>query len=289
MDVAIEISAITKKYEHFKLQDVSLQIPRGGIVGLIGQNGAGKTTLFNCVLNLVSKDAGSVRLPSVDQDVSSERIRRFVGYVPERLTFYEWMTVEALLRFASTFYGNWDRERCRNLVKRYALEPGRRIQELSMGMRKKLGLLLALAHRPWALILDEPTSGLDPVAKFHFLQDLRRIVESGETQAILISSHNLTDVERLVDRIAILRTGALRCYEPREKLLEGWHKVVFVPPARRDWANGIEDKIELLQPDRAMIVSREGSESLIGRVTHLGGTIREISRPSLEEVFLQMA
>jgi len=289
MEVAIEISAVTKRYEHFKLQDVSLQIPKGTIVGLIEQNGAGKTTLFNCILNLVGRDSGSVRLPGLKQDTASEKIRRFVGYLPERLSYYEWMTVEALLRFASAFYENWDSEHCRNLMKRYELEPRRKVKELSMGMRKKLGLMLALAHRPWALILDEPTSGLDPVMKFHFLQDLRRNDDSGETEAILVSSHNLDEVERLVDRIAILRLGELQCRESREKFLEGRNKVVFVPPSRLDWTHGSNEKIHYLRSDRAMIVSRQETGPLVGRLTTLGGSISEISRPSLEEIFLQLA
>jgi len=289
MESAIEISAITKRYERFTLQDVSLQVRRGAIVGLIGQNGAGKTTLFNCVLNLVRKDSGSVRLPGVDHDTSSERIRRFIGYLPERLTFYEWMTVEALLRFVSKFYESWDGERCRCLLARYELEPGRKISELSMGMRKKLGLLLALSHRPKALILDEPTSGLDPVMKFHFLHDLRRVVESGETQAILISSHNLDDVERLVDRIAILRKGVLACCESRDEFLAGWSKVVFLPPTRSDWANGLKEKIHILSSDQAMIVSKGDALPVVRRMTSLGCNIREVGRPSLEEVFLELA
>ncbi len=148
MESALEISAITKRYEHFTLQDVSLQVPKGAIVGVIGQNGAGKTTLFNCVLNLVKKDCGSVRLPGVDCDTTKHEIRRFIGYLPERLIFYEWMTVGDMLGFASPFYQSWDGERCRCLIERYGLDPDRRIRELSMGTRKKLGLLLALAHRP---------------------------------------------------------------------------------------------------------------------------------------------
>lgn len=270
------------------LQDVSLQIPKGVIVGLIGQNGAGKTTLFNCVLNLVSRDSGSISLPGLNHDTASENIRQFVGYLPERSTYYEWMTVGALLRFVSAFYRNWDREYCRNLLMRYDLEPRRRISELSMGMRRKLGMILALSHRPRILILDEPTSGLDPVMKFHFLHDLRRIVDSGETQAILISSHNLDEVERLVDHIAILRLGVLKCCESREKFLEGWKKVVFVPPVKLDWDHGFDEKIHLLRPDRAMIVCRRETGPLVRRLTTLGGRINEISRPNLEEIFLQL-
>ncbi len=289
MEAAIEISAVTKRYEHFTLQDVSLQVPVGGILGLIGRNGAGKTTLFNCVLNLVRKDCGSVCLPGVTGDISGEKIRRYIGYLPERLTFYEWMDVEALLRFISKFYERWDEKRCRSLMARFALEPNRKIREISLGMRKKLGLMIALSHHPRVLLLDEPTSGLDPVMKFHLLHDLREMVESGETQAILISSHNLDEVDRLVDQIAILRSGALRCCEPRCDLLKGWNKLVFLQPARPDWTETVREKIHTLGANQAMIVSREDIGIVVNRLTSMGGSIREIGRPSLEEVFLELA
>lgn len=289
MEVAIDISAITKRYENFILQGVSLQIPRGAIVGLIGQNGAGKTTLLNCVLNLVRKDSGSVHLPGLDQEVSAEKIRRFVGYVPERLVYYDWMTVESMLRFVSKFYDGWDDGRCRDLLAGYRLDPGRKIRDLSMGMRKKLGLVAALTHRPRVLILDEPASNLDPVARNNLLEDLRQILGTWGTRAILISSHNLTDVERLVDWIAILRAGKLQCYTSREKLLGGWRKVVFEAPVQPGWADSMPCGIHHLKPGHAVVVESTEAESLIGRLESLGGVVMKVTQPNLEEIFLRMA
>ena len=289
MNPAIEICSVSKSYGSFRLQDINVTIPAGGILGLIGQNGAGKTTLFKCILNLIHRDSGSVRLPGVGMDISSEKIRRLVGYVPERLAFYEWMTVDAALRFTSHFYENWDDGRCRDLIARYALDPGKQISRLSMGMRKKLALLQALAIRPRLLILDEPTSGLDPAMKFYFLQDLRRIMDSGTAEAILISSHNLDEVERLVDSIAILRLGALQFHETKHRFLEAWRKVEFTPPQGVEWMREFKDKVHLIEAGRAMIVTDEETGFLTRRLALLGACAIEVERPSLQEIFLQVA
>jgi ABC-2 type transport system ATP-binding protein len=289
MNPAIEIDSISKSYGSFRLQDINLTIPVGGILGLIGQNGAGKTTLFKCILNLIRRDSGSLRLPGVAQDLSSEKIRRLVGYVPERLAFYEWMTVDAALRFTSHFYENWDDGCCRHLMARYALEPGKQISRLSMGMRKKLGLLQALAIRPRLLILDEPTSGLDPAMKFHLLQDLRRIIDTGATEAILISSHNLDEVERLVDSIAILRLGALQIHKPKDRFLETWRKVEFTPPPGVEWMRELKDRVHPIAAGRAMIVTDVETGFLTRRLALLGAGAIEVQHPSLQEIFLQVA
>ncbi|MBZ5496727.1 MAG: ABC transporter ATP-binding protein [Acidobacteriia bacterium] len=289
MNLAAEISSVSKFYGSFRLQDVNLAVPAGNILGLIGQNGAGKTTLFKCILNLIGRDSGSVRMPGIGQDISSEKIRGLVGYVPERLAFYEWMTVDAALRFTSKFYPNWDAGRCRDLMSRYELDSGKKIKELSMGMRKKLGLLQALAIQPRLLILDEPTSGLDPVMKFYFLQDLRHVIDTGATGAVMISSHNLDEVERLVDSIAILKLGVLRCHEPKRRFLEAWHKVEFTPPAEVDWVREFENTAHPIAANRAMFVTREETGYLTRKLALLGAGAIEVSRPNLQEIFLQVA
>ncbi len=289
METAIEISSVTKTYADFRLEDVSLALPVGSILGLIGQNGAGKTTLFKCVLNLIRRDSGRVRLPGVETDLSSEKIRRFVGYMPERIVFYEWMTVGAALRFTSRFYDNWDVGRCRNLLERYELDPSKKIRDLSWGMRRKLSLLQAAAMRPRVLILDEPTSGLDPVMRFNFLQDLRRIIDSGETDAVLISSHNLDEVERAADRIAVLRRGALQFHEPKRRFLDAWIKVEFVPPPGMANMSDLGGVVRRVGPGRAMIVTREDIGFLTRRLSLLGAGGIEVGRPSLQDIFLNVA
>jgi ABC-2 type transport system ATP-binding protein len=286
---AIEISAVSKSYVGFRLQELSLAVPAGSILGLIGKNGAGKTTLFQCILNLIHRNSGSVRLHGLDADVSGERIRLHLGYVPERLVFYEWMSVATALDFTSGFYGNWDSGRCRDLLCRYSLDPDKRIRALSAGMRKKLALIQALAIRPRALILDEPTVGLDPEMKFHFLRDVRALVDAGEIEAAIISSHNLDEVEQLVDAIAILKSGVLGLHESKCSFLESWRKVVFRPPTGSGWRSACPMPVHQLAADRYMIVTKGETASLTRTLGNLGAAAIEVLRPNLQEIFLQVA
>jgi ABC-2 type transport system ATP-binding protein len=215
---ALVINELSKKYANFILTDISLEIPSGSIVGLIGQNGAGKSTLIKSVLGLIRKDSGEVYLPSLPDHRKLSDIRSWVGYIPESLTFYEWMSVKRLMKFVSSYYPRWDEEYCRELMARYELEENKLIKHLSKGMRAKLALLIALAHRPLLLLLDEPTTGLDPIMKHNFLQELRHLTNTGETRGVLISSHILGEIEYIADRIAVLREGRLKLYGETSKI-----------------------------------------------------------------------
>ena len=229
MRAAIEITELSKGYRDFQLRGINLTVPEGAVVGLIGQNGAGKSTLIKCILGLVKKDSGRVALPCAG-DGSGHDVRRHIGYVPETLTFYEWMKVGRLIRFASAFYPGWDDAYASELLRRYELDPHKLVKHLSKGMLAKLALLVALAHKPPVLILDEPTSGLDPLMKHQFLQEVRRISHTGAAKAVLISSHILSEVERVADRVAVLRAGTLSRYEDTSVFLAGWSKIIFRPP-----------------------------------------------------------
>jgi ABC-2 type transport system ATP-binding protein len=289
MTTAIEIVSMSKTYGDFKLQDVSFALAGHSILGLIGQNGAGKTTLFHCILDLVRRDDGRVCLPGHDRSLSRGILRCLLGYVPEKPIFYEWMTAAAALRFTSRFFASWDHVRCGELLRRWKLDADRPIYALSTGMRRKLSLIQALATRPRILFLDEPTSGLDPIMKFHFLQELRRLVDAGETEAIVISSHNLDEIERLVDSIAILKLGALQCHEPRQRFLSSWRKIEFVPPADANWRFEIRATVHSMSERRVMIVTNHNADAIAARLEALGATMIEVRPPSLQEIFLQVA
>jgi ABC-type multidrug transport system ATPase subunit len=289
MNNAIEIDSVTKTYSNFRLRDIDLALPEHSILGLIGQNGAGKTTLFLSILNLIRRDSGSVRLPGFAEDISCEKIRRFIGYVPEKPVFYEWMTVAAALRFTSRFFAGWDRRRCERLTDRWALDPRKPIRHLSLGMKRKLSLIQALAIKPRLLILDEPTSGLDPLVKFQLLHELKRLVEEGETHAIMISSHNLDEVERLVDSIAVLKCGDLQVHEPKDRFFRAWRKIEFVPPAFAGKRPALMEKAHFVGGGRAMIVTREETGPMMRRLEQLGASALEIDRPSLQEIFLEVS
>jgi ABC-2 type transport system ATP-binding protein len=289
-NLAFEIRGLSKKYKNFTLSDINLQIPCGSIVGLIGQNGAGKSTLIKSVLGLVRKDSGEVSLPNLPDHGKENDIRLWVGYIPEILTFYEWMSVKRLVRFVSSYYPRWDPEYCRELLARYQLEENKLIKHLSKGMRAKLALLIALAHRPLLLILDEPTPGLDPIMKHNFLQELRHLTNTGETRGVLISSHILGEIEYIADRIAVLREGRLKLYGETSKILSQWKKLSFVSPSQVNSFLPQEWQVNLHSDGRRILIIEEGDvQRAVDLLRQHGIDSIDVLNPDLQEIFVKVA
>jgi ABC-2 type transport system ATP-binding protein len=204
----IHLNAVCKRFGRTTaLSNISLEVPAGGVFALLGDNGAGKTTAIRILLGMLRADQGQVSvlgLPSAEKPLA---IRRRVGYVSERPVLYEWMTTEEIGWFTEAFYANGFRRQYARLIDRFQLDPHQRLDAMSKGMRAKVSLALALAPDPELLILDEPTSGLDPVVRREFLESMVERAAAGKT--VFLSSHQLAEVERVADRVAILRGGRL--------------------------------------------------------------------------------
>src|SRR5215831_4640174 len=213
----VQLQNVTKRYgSQAALDNVSLEVPSGVVCALLGENGAGKTTAIRILLGLTDLDEGKATVLSLDSARQGQLIRSRVGYVPERPTLYEWMTVSEIGWFTSGFYGSGFFERYVRLATDYQLPLKRQIKSLSKGMRAKVSLSLALAHEPELLILDEPTSGLDTLVRREFLEGMVDIAAAGRT--VLLSSHQISEVERVADIVAILRAGKLILVERLETL-----------------------------------------------------------------------
>jgi ABC-2 type transport system ATP-binding protein len=190
------------------LDDVSLEVPRGGVFGLVGENGAGKTTLIKHILGLYRSEAGTVRLLGRDPAADPVSVLSQVGYLSEFLDLPLWMRVGELLRYSQAFYRTWDCDYAERLRAQLHLDPGARLKELSKGQQAKAGLLVALAFRPDLLVLDEPSSGLDPIARRDILETiLLSVGEEGRT--VFFSSHLLDEVERVSNRVAMIHQGRI--------------------------------------------------------------------------------
>ena len=190
------------------LDQINLQVPAGGVFGLVGENGAGKTTLIRHLLGLCRPAAGCVRLFGLDPASDPVAVFKRVGYLSEFRDLPPWMTITELLRYTRAFYATWDEDYAGQLRRRLDLDPQARIKNLSQGQHAKAGLLVALAFRPELLVLDEPSTGLDPVVRRDLLEVIIRSVgEEGRT--VFFSSHLLDEVERVSDRVAILHQGKL--------------------------------------------------------------------------------
>jgi ABC-2 type transport system ATP-binding protein len=204
---AVEISGVSRRFGvKLALDDVSLTVPTGTVLGLVGENGAGKTTLIKHVLGLLKAQSGSVRVLGHDPVAEPVRVLARLGYLSEEPDMPGWMRVHELLRYVAAFYPTWDSDYAEQLRRDFGLDPLTKVKHLSKGQRARVGLVAALAYRPDLLVLDEPSSGLDPIVRRDILGAIiRTIAEEGRT--VLFSSHLLSEVERVSDRIAMIKSG----------------------------------------------------------------------------------
>ena len=205
----IEISNLTRKFgSKIALDNVTLNIPQGVVIGLVGLNGAGKTTLIKHILGLYRAQSGTVSVFGNDPSRNPDKSLSQVGCLTEEDTLPGWMKVWQIHKFASAFYPEWDHDYANELIQTFKLETNKRIKQMSKGQRARVGLTLALAHRPKLLVLDEPSSGLDPVVRNDILGAIiRTIADQGNT--VLFSSHLLDEVQRLSDTVGVIREGKL--------------------------------------------------------------------------------
>lgn len=221
MEPSIRIANLTKRYDDFALDDVSFELPAGGIMGFVGENGAGKTTTIKLILNLITRDAGSIEVFGMDHIADERRIKADVGVVLDQCAFHDMLRPCDVSRILSRVFSTWDETRYDELLGSFGLPKAKTVKEFSSGMKTKLSIAAALAHRPRLLILDEPTSGLDPVARGEILDIFLDFIQA-EENSILFSSHITSDLERVADYITFIRHGRIVMSEPKDTLLESY-------------------------------------------------------------------
>ncbi|NTV31641.1 ABC transporter ATP-binding protein [candidate division WWE3 bacterium] len=210
MNTIIEITRLKKNYGHIPaVQDVSLSVERGEIFGFLGPNGAGKTTTIRCMMDLVRPDQGDIEILGMNAHTQSVRLKNKVGFLPAELNLFEHWTGWDHIKFAAT--DNTQIDKINELINTLEYHPELPIRKLSTGNKQKLGFILAMVKNPSVLILDEPTSGLDPLLQHRIYQILTDFIASGNT--VFMSSHNLSEVEKLCTRIGIIRQGTIVAVE----------------------------------------------------------------------------
>ncbi|MGT2797873.1 ABC transporter ATP-binding protein [Streptococcus intermedius] len=219
-DYAIEIKNLVKKFDGFTLGPIDLSIPKGAIVGYIGQNGAGKSTSIKLLLGLLKKDLGEIKILGYDNPNSIE-LKDKIGVVFDDLLVPEEMTLVDLEKFCSRVYSKWDRDFFYQLKKKFNLSEKQVVKSYSRGMRMKLSMAVALSHNAEILILDEATSGLDPIVREEILDFLLDFMQD-ENHTILISSHILSDLEKVADYIAFINDGKVLFVEAKDELKENY-------------------------------------------------------------------
>jgi ABC-2 type transport system ATP-binding protein len=220
---AIEVRGVVKSYgKKPVLTGLDLDVPKGSVVGLLGTNGAGKTTLIKCALGLIRPQAGEVRILGEPAWTLSGEAKARIGYVPQVIGLYPWMKVRHLIDYTAAFYPTWNYELVAKLVREWSIPLDDRIQPLSVGQAQKVAILLALGHEPELLVLDEPAASLDPLARRQFLQMIIDLVEPGR-RTVLFSTHITSDLERVADCVAILKSGVIAWHGLLEDLKEQTH------------------------------------------------------------------
>ena len=289
MTAIIETEKLTKSYgEHRGIIDVDLAIEKGEVFGFLGPNGAGKTTTIRVLLDLLRPTSGRAAIFGIDTHADPIAIHRRLGYVPGEFALYDRLTGGQTLEYFGNLRGGVDEAYRASLIERFDVDTSRRFKEYSKGNKQKIGLLIALQHRPELLILDEPTSGLDPLVQQSFFELLHEVVGDGGT--VFLSSHILSEVEKSCDRVAIIREGLLVKVDRVDALRDMAHHLVElrfvgdVPVADFEGLPGVTD---VTATDHVLHLRVSGPMTPVVRVAARYELVEFISHePSLEETFL---
>lgn len=219
MENILEVKNLNKSFGDFKLKNININLPKGMIVGLIGENGAGKTTTIKSILNLINIDSGKISVFGMDIKANEKKIKEEIGVVLDNNFFSEFLNPKDINKIMKNIYKNWDEKMYFKYLKDFNLPENKISKEFSSGMKMKLKIAVALSHHPKLLILDEPTSGLDPVARNDILDIFQDFIENGEN-SIFVSSHITSDLEHIADYITFINNGEIVFSKTRDELLE---------------------------------------------------------------------
>jgi ABC-2 type transport system ATP-binding protein len=289
MTAIIETEKLTKWYGKSRgIIEVDLNVEAGEVFGFLGPNGAGKTTTIRTMLDLIRPTSGRVLVFGIESNADPVAIHRRVGYIPGEFALYDRLTGKQTLEYFANLRGGVDKEYQASLIERFELDPSRRFREYSKGNKQKVGVIIALQHRPELLVLDEPTAGLDPLVQQTFFHTLRETVADGST--VFLSSHILSEIEKSCDRVAIIREGRIVKLDTVEGLRDLAHHQVElrfagpVPTAAFEALPGVSD---LVADDHVLRMRVAGAITPVVQAAARYELLDFVSRePSLEETFL---
>lgn len=219
MENSIEIKNLTKKYESFSLKDVSFNVPKGTVVGFVGENGAGKSTTLKAILGITRPDSGTITVLGEDSTALSPELKEKIGVVFDTITFPSELTVKKLEKVFSGIYKSWNKEKFMEYMTRFELPLNKKIKSFSRGMEMRLSIAAALSHNPEILILDEPTGGLDPIMRSEILDIFLEFMQD-ENHTILMSTHITSDLDHIADYICFIHKGQVVFFEERNEMLQ---------------------------------------------------------------------
>jgi ABC-2 type transport system ATP-binding protein len=291
-DPVIETQELHKSFKgHEALSGLNLNVPAGSIFGFLGRNGAGKTTTIKLLMGFLKPDGGSARVFGLATDAAAGvEIRRRVGFVSEEKDLYPYMTVQQIIRFTQSFFPKWRDDLDRRYLEVFDLPVGRKISDLSKGMRSKLMLLLAISHGAELLILDEPTEGLDPVAVEDVLRELVALT-AAEGTTIFFSSHQLEEVEQIADHICIIDRGAAIVAGSLDDLKAQYQRLrIVLGDELQEPIHWVEGAEHVHQEGRTVeVLARRNVDAILNQARSLPGASVECFPVTLKEIFLEHA
>ncbi len=275
----LEIQNLTKYYGKIRgVENLTLKLEEGEIFGFIGPNGAGKSTTIRSIMNLINKSSGKVFIENKEFNKDCIDIKEKIGYLPSEIYFYDDLTVKQMLDYHESFYKKDIHNRRIELVNKLQLDEKKKIEDLSLGNLKKLGIILAFMHEPKILILDEPTSGLDPIMQNIFYDLLKEEKAKGHT--IFYSTHVLSEVSKICDRVGIIKEGQLIKIEKIEDLFSNSLTVVTVT------SNQVSDIEKELNID---IISKDENTIQFGNSLSHDELIKKLSKYKIDRILIEEA
>ena len=283
----VEVDGLSRDFEgRVALSEVDFVVPTGCVMGLVGENGAGKTTLIKHLMGLYYAQQGTVRVFGKDPVKDPEGVLGKIGYLSENREMLDWMRLDELLDFTSSFYPSWDQKYALQLVNTFELRLDGKVQDFSRGQRAQAGLILAVAHHPDLLILDEPSSGLDPIVRRDILAEIIHTATQ-ENRTVLFSSHLLDEVERVADKVTMISRGKVVLSQGMDELLQSHHALTiqFREPMKQ--FPTIKGVLSASGKGIHWVAYSNGlSELTIKEIQNLGGTILTDEPLSLDEIFI---
>ena len=285
-DISVYLDGVCKKYPHFSLDNISLELATGSIMGFIGANGAGKSTTIRILMGLVHQDSGTVRVLGHSMPGDQAAAKLDIGFVSEDMRLYGPATLAWHMDFLRPIYPRWDQAYAEALARRGHHVLGIDAASAALAAaRVKAALLLALARRPRLLVLDEPTTGLDPVARTEVLEELMAVL-ADEDRTILFSSHNTLDVEQISDQITFIDRGRIIDSDNKEVFLDRWRRLRLVLPP--DGAvPRFPGVVQVGGSGRLPVLTTNRFEpAMVSACNEMGATVQAIDTMTLEEIFV---
>ena len=278
MENNIEVNNLSKKYDTFELKNINFTVPKGSIVGFVGENGAGKTTTIKSILNITNA-SGNIKILGKDIKQYEKEIKQNIGVVLDDSFLSEYLTAKQINSIMKDIYNEWNENKYINYLKQFNLPINKLLKDYSSGMKMKLKIATAISHNPKLLILDEPTRGLDPVVRNEILDIFRNYIEEDETRSIFISTHITTDLEHISDYIVFIKNGEIIFNLPTIELLENYG---IIKCSKEDFSKIDEqDYIRFKQEKYQYEVLTDNKENIIKKYD-----ITTIDKPSIEDIML---